>query len=260
MAFGRRAVNPFFIEGPAVISFSGGRTSGYMLRRVLDAHRNELPADVKVAFANTGKEMPETLDFVQECSERWDVPITWVEYGRGVVDHKSASRNGEPFAAMIESSSFLPNPVARKCTIELKIKPIDKHIGLEDFTTAVGIRADEQRRLAKLRDDRYAPLAVAGVREIQVNEFWELSPFNLGLPYKTHSNCDLCFLKGGSQILSLIREKPRRAVWWMEQEKKIGATFRSDRPSYTEMHRMATQHGELFPFPDEPIEDCACTD
>lgn len=29
--------DPFLIEGPAVISFSGGRTSGYMLRRVLDA-------------------------------------------------------------------------------------------------------------------------------------------------------------------------------------------------------------------------------
>lgn len=33
-----------------------------------------------VVFANTGKERPETLDFVQECAERWDVPIPWLEY------------------------------------------------------------------------------------------------------------------------------------------------------------------------------------
>jgi hypothetical protein len=46
----------------------------------------------------------------------------------------------------------------------------------------------------------------------------------------------------------------------MEQEAKIGATFRSDRPSYVKMHRMATQHGELFAFDDEALQDCACTD
>ena len=31
-------MNPYLIEGPAVISFSGGRTSGYMLKHILDAH------------------------------------------------------------------------------------------------------------------------------------------------------------------------------------------------------------------------------
>lgn len=47
--------NPCKIEGPAVISFSGGRTSGMMLRAILDAHGGTLPADVRVLFANTGK-------------------------------------------------------------------------------------------------------------------------------------------------------------------------------------------------------------
>ena len=90
--------------------------------------------------------------------------------------------------------------------------------------------------------------------------FWSANDFDLKLPYRTHSNCDLCFLKGADQIMSLIREKPERALWWIEQEKKIGATFRSDRPSYAAMHQMATKHGELFAFGDESIEDCACTD
>lgn len=30
--------NPYHIEGPALISVSGGRTSGFMLRQILDAH------------------------------------------------------------------------------------------------------------------------------------------------------------------------------------------------------------------------------
>lgn len=47
---------PFFVTGPALISFSGGRTSAYMLWRILEAHDGTLPDDVHVTFANTGKE------------------------------------------------------------------------------------------------------------------------------------------------------------------------------------------------------------
>ena len=46
------------------ISFSGGRTSGYMLYKILEAN-NGLPSNAKVIFTNTGREMEQTLDFVQ---------------------------------------------------------------------------------------------------------------------------------------------------------------------------------------------------
>jgi len=69
-------MNPCRIEGPAVISFSGGRTSGMMLWSILDAHDGTLPTDVRVLFANTGKECDETLDFVNDCAANWNVPIT----------------------------------------------------------------------------------------------------------------------------------------------------------------------------------------
>lgn len=72
--------NPFRIPEPFVVSFSGGRTSAYMLRRILDAFGGKLPAGGKVVFCNTGKERPETLDFVERCSVEWDVPVTWLEY------------------------------------------------------------------------------------------------------------------------------------------------------------------------------------
>ena len=55
--------SPFRIQGPAIISFSGGRTSAYMLWRILQAHDGELPPDVHVIFANTGREMEGTLRF-----------------------------------------------------------------------------------------------------------------------------------------------------------------------------------------------------
>ena len=71
--------NPYKIEGPALISFSGGRTSGYMLHRILEAHDGKLPEDVFVVFANTGKEAEQTLEFVDKCSREWNVKVQPVE-------------------------------------------------------------------------------------------------------------------------------------------------------------------------------------
>lgn len=275
--------DPFRIEGPACVSFSGGRTSGFMLWRILQSHGGTLPNDVVVCFSNTGREMPETLDFVQECSERWSVPITWLEYRHrtddpkfAVVAHATASRNGEPFAAVIRHRSRLPSPVIRFCTVEMKILTVSRYlwsIGWTEFDVAIGLRADEPRRLANVRANpsggtrgvtRILPLAAAGVTTEDVAAFWRASDFDLRLPTSNgktmHGNCDLCHLKGAAQVLSLIREQPQRAVWWMEQERAMGATFRDDRPNYAEMHRMATTHGELFAFDDEALADCACTD
>ena len=96
-------------DGNVLISFSGGRTSGYMLHRILEAN-GDLPDRVKVLFANTGREMPRTLDFVHNIEKNWDVNITWLEYSRApsnryqngkahfqTVSWDSAAREGEPF-------------------------------------------------------------------------------------------------------------------------------------------------------------------
>ena len=61
------------LERPGLLSFSGGRTSGFMLREVLNYYNDKLPDDIYVVFANTGKEMNETLDFVRDCSVNWNV-------------------------------------------------------------------------------------------------------------------------------------------------------------------------------------------
>ena len=111
--------DPFRIESPTCISFSGGRTSAYMLWRVLQANGG-LPADTVVCFANTGKEVEATLRFVRGCAKHWQVPIHWLEYrptepGFAVVDFDTASRKGEPFEALIRKRQYLPNPVARGC-------------------------------------------------------------------------------------------------------------------------------------------------
>ena len=70
--------NPYRVPRPAVISFSGGRTSAFMLRHIVDAYGGRLPRGIHVVFANTGMERPETLEFVDVCGRAWGVDIVWV--------------------------------------------------------------------------------------------------------------------------------------------------------------------------------------
>lgn len=274
-------MNPFLIKEPTCISFSGGRTSGYMLYKVLEAHQMSLPKEAIVCFANTGKEDEATLKFVQACSDNWNVEIHWLEYRDADpafvrVDFETASRNGEPFEALIRKRQYLPNPVTRFCTAELKIRTIHKYLkslGWEHNETMdwVGMRADEQRRAAKIADKSRIPLVTAGVTKETVGDFWRNQSFDLELPningVTMHGNCDLCFLKGGAQVLFLIAEKPERAIWWAKMEalalalasKPSGAVFRSDRPSYASMIKFAADQVDMFD-PNEENIACFCGD
>jgi 3'-phosphoadenosine 5'-phosphosulfate sulfotransferase (PAPS reductase)/FAD synthetase len=190
--------DPFKIKEPTVISFSGGRTSAYLLWRVLQSN-NGLPDDAIVCFANTGKEEEATLQFVKDCEDKWNVPITWLEYvwheepsqRFKVVDFNIASRNGEPFEAVINSKNFLPNTMMRFCTQEMKIFTINRYlksIGWNDYVVAMGIRADEPRRVAKVSANKYGkfekitPLANDNISERDVWDFWNKQDFDLGLP------------------------------------------------------------------------------
>jgi len=252
-----------------------------MLYRVLEAHQMSLPPEAIVCFANTGKEEEATLRFVQDCSERWDVEIHWLEFQDADpafkrITFETASRNGEPFEALIRKRNYLPNPVTRFCTAELKIRTIHKYLkslGWDHNETMdwVGMRADEQRRAAKIADKSRIPLVTAGITKEDVGAFWKAQPFDLGLPNMNgvtmHGNCDLCFLKGGAQVLSLISEKPERAVWWAKMEalalalasKPSGAVFRSDRPSYASMLQYSKDQTNLFD-PNEEAIACFCGD
>jgi 3'-phosphoadenosine 5'-phosphosulfate sulfotransferase (PAPS reductase)/FAD synthetase len=258
--------DPFIIDEPTCISFSGGRTSAYMLWRVLQSNGG-LPDEAIVCFANTGKEDEATLKFVHNCENYWNVKIHWLEFTYvepkfKLVNYKYAARNGEPFEELVLKRKYLPNPIARFCTGELKVLTIDRYlksIGIKEYETALGIRADEQRRAAKMAD-KLLPLVTAGITQTDVQEFWKNNLFDLELRFGNGitplGNCDLCFLKGQSQIMSIIADKPERAIWWASMEEKIGGTWRKDRPNYSEMHKYI---GDQIDMLDDSIS-CFCGD
>ena len=212
----------------------------------------------RVVFANTGLEMPETLEFVRVIGERWGIPITWVEFDRGrrpdgrnaylfkVVNHNSASRGGEPFEKLVECKRQLPNVMMRFCTSELKVRPAAKVcrevFGWDTWVNALGIRADEQRRVRPSRDKRWSnahPLVEAGVTAEDVAAFWRQQDFDLQLPNLNGkcwlSNCDGCFLKSEEHLANLRRHFPERAEWWDRMERKTGGTF-NKRWSRADLH------------------------
>lgn len=284
--------DPFVIDGPTCLSFSGGRTSAYMLWRVLQANtREDIERWLIVCFANTGKEDEATLRFVRDCELHWGVKVWWLEYrevpsGWASTTFERASRNGEPFAALIRKRNYLPNPVTRFCTSELKIRTIFKFLRdggwleADGIDMMIGIRSDEPRRVAKIRAGKNSesaqiqntmPLADAGITVADVGAFWAAQPFDLELGTfngrTLAGNCDLCFLKPAGQIFSLIAEKPERAVWWASMEamamamasKPSGAVFRSDRPTYAQMAAYAADQGDMFDTNEEAIA-CFCGD
>jgi len=277
--------DPFRITGPAVVSFSGGRTSAYLLHRILDAHGGMLPDDVVVLFQNTGREMPATLDFVRDCGAAWDVPIRWLEYrwapggaSYAEVNHNSASRDGEPFEMLIQGRRMLPNPVMRFCTEELKIRTALRFLrdqyGWLKWTAAVGLRADEPGRVERIMarnasgkgaDTVVCPLAEAGIEEYHVLQFWRAQPFDLRLAGRWEGNCDGCFLKNRGAVSRMHRDHPERMAWWAKMETKVVklgrmtkpemAHFRADRENYAAIARLTRDQGVL-PFDLEDSLPC----
>jgi len=283
--------NSYYLKEPTIISFSGGRTSAYLLYQIIKAHGGELPDYVYPVFANTGKEMPQTLDFIKDCEEHWGCKIYWMELshiiedGKGPTekdrkwmfkyketDYKNCSRNGEPFEIVINHYNKLPNATNRFCTYLLKQRAItwfERINGLKHPDQVLGLRYDEPRRVHNIinKDNKYqdklCPLYTEKVTRETIKNFWDNSNFDLKLVARDgHTilgNCDMCFLKGKKQTMDIMRSRPELSDWWIEQEKRTGKTFRFDIPVF-DLLKKSKQNINLDLFESDESLDCFCTD
>lgn len=221
---------------PLLITFSGGRTSAFMARLLLELPKYKNSQKL-IVFANTGRENEATLKFVNECDKRWDLGVVWLEAdvmeekGKGtnykIVTYETASRKGQPFEDVIMKYG-LPSKLYRHCTRELKEVPIHKYakdILGSDYLTAIGIRADEKHRLGQKPNYIY-PLAELGFTEEIIRNWWDAQDFDLELK-DYQGNCDLCFLKSKRKKLTILNENPKVADWWNTMEKSFGSEYQS---------------------------------
>jgi 3'-phosphoadenosine 5'-phosphosulfate sulfotransferase (PAPS reductase)/FAD synthetase len=282
-------MNPYYITGPAQIGISGGRTSGHMVYKILEAHGGQLPADVHLCFQNTGKEREETLVFIDQMAKRWGVHVTWMEwcrvYGQDatapwyrLVDFETASRNGEPFVKMLDYFAqyrkqekglpmWLPNFSNNACTAYLKIKVGEKHmraLGYEEWDCVIGIRKDEPGRYHRMmaanakggsRWESVCPSYTAGITKEDVAAFWQSQDFDLGI------DSDLCWKKGEEKLFKAIQAEPERVIFWSGLEEKFNQVFRMDRPKYSHLAWYAENYkGQMDAFGYSEDIDCFCGD
>lgn len=259
-----------------LVSFSGGRSSAKMAF-LIRKHWGKL-YEIVFVFANTGKEREETLIFVDRCDREWGLGIVWVEAivnGEGVacthciVDFATASRNGEPFEAVIIKYG-IPNMNYLHCTRELKANPIRSYIQSIEWTeylTAQGMRVDEPRRINPKAGVIYPLAHVWPTTKGEVMDWWKEQPFDLHL--KEHEgNCDGCHKKSITKLVRIAQESPQTFDWWGEMESKHGLaghnvdgtprTFYRGHRSAQDVVAMS-KFMILPPFPDED-QDSGCSE
>jgi len=220
-----------------VISFSGGRTSAYLTKKLLE--QKDQWKEIIVIFANTGQEHEKTLEFINNCDEQlgfntiWIEAVTHLNEKKGstakVVDFNTASRNGEPFEGVI-SKYGIPWSKAGHCTRELKENPIknylkDRGLNKDNRVMAIGIRADEAHRAAKNAqfNNFIYPLIDWGIDKEDVLAYWEDQEFDLEIP-EHMGNCVWCWKKSYKKLITVMKQKPEAFDFPERMEKEYGQT------------------------------------
>lgn len=224
-----------------LVSFSGGRTSAYMLNYCWTNLKDEY--DMIVVFANTGKEQEGTLEFIKSCSENWQIPIVWLEathkdkFGNlhskkgwrvkhKIINFESASRKGEPFEEMV-SVLGIPSTNAPFCSDQLKRKAIEsylKSIGWKGYYKAIGIRCDEVDRVnPKFKEKRiiYPLVSDLPTTKSEILEWFSSQKFDLAIDQDL-GNCDNCWKKDILRLVRNARNYPQTYDWWRSMTEQYG--------------------------------------
>lgn len=193
-----------------IVGLSGGKDSTALALRLAEVE----PRDYTYICNATGDELPEMVAHWRRLENMLGKPITQVRSERDL--------NSE-----IEFQGMLPSVFARWCTRILKIEPtIDYMSKLPAGSVLyVGLRADEQERRGLYGEDiavRF-PLREWGWKLDDVTGYLE----RRGVCIPKRTDCARCPYQRLGEWRDLYQN--HRAIYMhaVEQEKHIGATFRS---------------------------------
>ena len=264
------------IDKRIAVSFSGGRSSAVMAAKIREAYPNH---EIKFIFMNTGQEHPKTIEFVKKCDEYFKLDLILLESvqregrkssGFRVVTYDTLSMHGQPFEAMIRKYG-IPNLEFPHCTRELKENPFKNYlrsVGWYSYYTALGIRADEPKRIKK-RPNVIYPLNEWGLDKQDVLDFWKEMPFDLEIQER-EGNCLWCWKKSLTKHVLNLKSNPE---WYdfpeaMERDYALQRTdlkpeprvfFREHR-STAQMRKIAAMSGANDKMTNRPDEDAGCSE
>lgn len=264
------------------VSFSGGKSSGRMARFLKAEYADKY--DLLFVFSNTGVEDERTFFFINECDQRWELKLVWVEavthHKKGIacshriVTYETASRNGEPFEAMIKKYG-IPNKSYPHCTRELKMNPMHSYVrsvwGDAPYLTAIGLRADEKHRARKDAEKAgivYPLIDWLPTDKPDVNDWWAAQGFDLGMD-DYEGNCVWCWKKSNEKLYRLARENPAAFTFPARMEGQYGIDgYNIDgTPRVFFRGNTSTQHllraartGNARRFREDPDEDAGCAE
>lgn len=204
------------------VSFSGGRTSGYMCHWLQENKSSEY--ELIFVFANTGQEHERTLEFVDRCDKEFGLNLVWVEAvinpiknkGTGfvVVDFETACRDVRLFEDMVKVYG-IPNMGFPHCNRELKIAAIKSYkasLGFKrEHLMAVGIRIDESDRMSysalEAGELTYPLVKWARTTKAEVRHWWSCQSFDLRID-EHQGNCNTCHKKSDRKLYTLAKNSP----------------------------------------------------
>ena len=224
-------------------SVSAGYSSVLMALKIKEWYPNH---NIIYAMANTSKERIESLDFMNECDKYFDLNISWIEAvinqerGKGtdfkIVTYENLKRKGEIFEDGIRKYG-IPSKINKWCNRDLKLVPLKKYcdniFGLNNYSIAVGMRADEIDRVSKdyKNNNVFYPLLDNGVTTKDRNRFWKDQPIQIKIP-AFKGNCDMCFEKSNRKLMTMITEEPDIVNWWDEMLKRYSQISIDGKDSY----------------------------
>ena len=260
------------------VSVSGGETSGMMAKRLKDEYQDVY--EMRFGFCNTGLERRETLTLVDNMDREWGMNTVWLEAithpgerlgcTHKIVGFASAARNGEPFEEMIKKYG-IPNKAYPHCTRELKLNPIRSYlasIGWQDCFRAVGIRADEPKRVRKDADSEriiYPLVTMFPSDKADVKTWWEFQLFQLGLK-DYEGNCAACWKKSTTKLVRIAQENPKAFDFFARMEEMHGTYADGKRRTFFRENRSANDIVTLAqllnppPYTERPDENSGCSE
>jgi len=203
---------------------SGGKDSAALAIYIKDK-----VSDVEYVFCDTGKELPETYEYLNLLEVALGKPITRLRHeDRCGFDELLAIRR-----------NFLPSPQMRWCTEYLKIKPFEKYVGDDVVVNYIGIRADEGHRKryisTKPNIQSLYPFVEDGIRRrdvILILNDTIVGGQSLGLPkyytWRSRSGCYFCFFQQRREWVGLLANHPdlfRQAMAYEKTDPQTGERY-----------------------------------